>query len=77
MVMFRDFARRKARSVGLTGTSKNEPDGSLTVIAEGEEEALKELIEHLHDGPVLSKVDKVEIKWSDATGQFDGFEIDY
>ncbi|ESQ22583.1 MAG: acylphosphatase [Acidilobus sp.] len=46
-VGFRAFVRRKALMLGLTGYAKNMPDGSVEVVAQGEETAIERLIEEL------------------------------
>lgn len=75
MVMFRDFAQRKARGLGLVGTVQNLPDGSVAVVAEGEEEPLKKFIALLHKGSIFAKVEGVETKWIEATEEFYDFRI--
>lgn len=75
MVMYRDFAQRKARRLGLVGTVQNLPDGSVTLVAEGAEEALKKYIALLHKGSIFAKVDGVETKWTEAVGEFCDFRI--
>lgn len=75
MVMYRDFAQRKARRLGLVGTVQNMKDSSVALVAEGEEEALKKYIELLHKGSVFSKVEGVETRWAEATGDFRDFRI--
>jgi len=77
MVMFRDFTRRKARSLGIFGSVKNMKDGSVLVIAEGEEEDLKRFIDFLNKGSVLSRVDNVEVSWSESKNKFSNFKIVY
>ncbi len=77
MVMYRDFATRKARSFGLTGMVKNMPDGTVSVITEGEESALLLFIEKLKIGSLLAHVEHVDILWKDATGEFTDFNIAY
>ena len=62
-VFFRDSVRRHARSLGLTGTVGNTGDGALCVVAEGEESALRSLLEYLKKGPPLAKVASVEPSW--------------
>ena len=57
MVMFRDFVMRKARKLRITGHVENLRDNSVLVTAEGEELALKQFVEDLHKGPILSRVD--------------------
>lgn len=75
MVMYRDFAQRNASSRGIVGTVKNLPDGIVEVFAEGEEGILKEYIERLKKGPLLSRVDKVDIEWREPEGKFNDFSI--
>lgn len=75
MVMYRDFAQRKARGLGVVGTVKNLPDGTVEVIAEGEEEILKRYIEKLHKGSILSRVQGVQIEWRPPLGIFKDFVI--
>jgi acylphosphatase len=77
MVMYRDFAQRKARKLGLVGTVENQKDGSVNVIAEGEERILNEYIKYLNRGSILSKVRNVRISWSEPTGSFSDFDIIY
>ncbi len=77
MVMYRDFAMRKAKVLGLSGTAKNNQDGTVTVVAEGEEEQLGMYIEKLKRGSALSHVEHVEVAWSDAHGTMTDFSILY
>jgi len=77
MVMFRDFAERKAKRFGIVGTVQNVPDGSVMVIAEGEESILERYIELLHKGSLLSRVDSVQVAQTEATGEFKNFSIRY
>ena len=77
MVMYRDFACRKARSLGLKGIVKNNADGSVSVFAEGEEGVLIKYIESLNRGPMLARVEHVETQWTDAKEEFSQFMIAY
>src|SRR3989338_1966521 len=43
-VLFRHSARTHAEKLGLTGFVKNEPDGSVAIVAEGEDAALNEFL---------------------------------
>ncbi len=75
MVMFRDFVRRKAMKLGLSGTVKNSEDGSVKVVAEGGEVELKKLIERLHKGPAFARVESVGVAWKDSEEAFKDFSI--
>ena len=44
-VGFRFAAQREALNLGLVGFVRNEPDGSVVIIAEGEEQDLRRLAE--------------------------------
>ena len=75
MVMYRDFAQRKAHGLGIVGTVQNMIDGSVVIVAEGEEEILKKYITLLHKGSIFAKVEDVEIKWMEEEGEFRDFHI--
>lgn len=77
MVMFRDFVLRDARKLGVLGTVQNLPDGQVLVVAEGDEEKLKELLDHIKKGPLFARVDSVEAKWSEPLGGYRNFDILY
>jgi acylphosphatase len=74
-VGYRQFVLMKARSLGLTGYVRNGEDGwSVEVVAEGPVDVLKDLLQHLHRGPFLSRVDEVEESWSDEVGRYGSFD---
>lgn len=74
-VGFRHFTRRTARQLDLTGWVRNEPDGSVTVIAEGPRDRLEELVENLEDGPRRARVDGLDVDWRDPRDEFGSFEV--
>ena len=76
-VMFRDFACRRARRLGISGTVQNLPDGSVRVVAQGSEEKMIKYIELLKKGPLLAKVKNIQVAWQEAGESFDGFKIVY
>lgn len=76
-VGFRVYALSQAESRNLTGYVKNEQDGSVTIVAEGPDEKLKELAEWAKEGPRVAWVSKMKMKWEDANNEFNGFEIRY
>ncbi|MDD4989133.1 MAG: acylphosphatase [Candidatus Pacebacteria bacterium] len=80
-VMFRDFATRKARGLGIVGTVQNMRDGSVRIIALGEESALRVFLQKLERKPLLSwivaRVDTVEVKWMEPMHSFKNFAILY
>lgn len=77
-VSFRYFVRNVARELGLKGYVRNLASGDAVQIeAEGEKSRLDRLLEQLKTGPAGAWVEKVDIDWSDCTGQFDNFGIRY
>jgi len=75
MVMYRDFVRRGANQLGITGTVQNLADGTVKVVAQGEEEPLKKFITRLKRGSLLSKVEAVEESWAEPRKTLNGFII--
>lgn len=62
--------------MGLTGYVKNKSDGSVKIVAEGEEKKLQELIDFCYNVP-SARVEKIDAKWGEAIGEFGGFCIRY
>jgi acylphosphatase len=77
-VYFRYFTRTEARRLGLTGYVRNLASGdAIEVQAEGKKPQLHRLLEQLKAGPRGASVRKVEVDWSDYSGQFVDFRIRY
>lgn len=77
LVMYRDFAQRKAKGLRLVGEVQNLKDGTVRVIAEGPREKLEKYVEKLHKGSILSHVEGVNVAWVPATGAYKRFDITY
>lgn len=74
-VFFRHSARQKAEELGIKGFAKNEPDDSVYIEAEGEEENLKKFLDWCYQGPAFAQVKKVESKFSSEIKIFNEFMI--
>jgi acylphosphatase len=74
-VGFRAYATREARRLGLTGWIRNEFDGNVSVLAEGEDSAMQAFLEWLHHGPPGARVVAVDADWSAPVGDVATFEI--
>jgi acylphosphatase len=57
-VFYRASTAERASSLGLSGFVRNEPDGSVYIEAEGDEEILKQLVEWCKKGPPSARVEK-------------------
>lgn len=59
----------------MTGWVKNRGDGGVELVAEGEEENLKKLVEWCKHGPPSARVEGVDVEWSEARNEFSNFEV--
>lgn len=77
-VGFRHFTVQTAgRLDQVTGWVRNEPDGSVTVVAEGPRQELDRLLDNLREGPRMARVESVEEDWMEPTGEFSEFRVRY
>ncbi len=76
-VYYRYTAKEKADLLGLFGTVRNMPDGSVSIVCEGEEEDVQSLIDWSRHGPRGARVDKVDVKWEEPRGRFFDFSVTY
>lgn len=74
-VGFRYYVRTAAIRLGLKGWVRNDPDGSVCVVAEGDPNKLRHLINALYTGPSLASVKSVELKWNEHPDDFQEFDI--
>ena len=76
-VFFRQTTVRQARQLHLTGRVRNQPDGSVAVVAEGDEPALRQFHAFLRQGPPDAHVERVDEQWLPATHEFSQFGVHY
>ena len=74
-VGYRDYVAQAAKECGVQGYAKNEPNGKVVVCAQGTQSHLKDFIEYLHEGSVMSVVDKVSVRWNSAETEYEDFSI--
>ncbi len=60
-VFFRTSAKEQTDKLKISGLAKNMPDGSVYIEVEGEKENLDKFIKWCHLGPMLARVEKVEV----------------
>ncbi len=58
-VWFRSSARNTALQLGLSGFARNEPDGSVYIEVEGDDQSLRKFLDWCHQGPRESAVEAV------------------
>lgn len=76
-VGFRAWTQRLAWSKQLNGYVRNVDHKTVEAVFEGPEDKVKQMVELCHDGPEVAWVEKVDVKWEEATGEFEGFEMRY
>lgn len=69
-VFFRACTKDQARQLGLKGFVRNEPNGSVYIEAEGNENDIETFIKWCHVGSPNAKVSSVEM----SEGEMRGFE---
>ncbi|MBS1266762.1 MAG: Acylphosphatase [Candidatus Woesearchaeota archaeon] len=74
-VSYRLYIKKKANKLGLKGTVRNKSDGSVQIIAEGEEKQIEKLIHEARKGSFLARVDNLDIKYEKPTKDYDDFQV--
>lgn len=74
-VFFRAWTQQTARTLQVKGWVRNLPDGSVELLAEGEESQLRALLAKCRQGPPAARVSEIEEEWSEAAGHFSDFEV--
>lgn len=75
MVGFRYHTCSQASRLNIKGWVRNNRDGSVEIVAEGEENDLSELIRWCQKGPPSAEVERVKESWSGFNGEFKDFSI--
>jgi acylphosphatase len=74
-VYYRNFTRRNALRLNLTGWVRNRPDGTVEATAAGEQKQLLEFVAALEQGPPKARVDNIEVAWQKSTSAYSDFQI--
>ncbi|MBU5537372.1 MAG: acylphosphatase [Candidatus Aenigmatarchaeota archaeon] len=74
-VGFRNFIKKNAEKLGITGWVRNNFDGTVEAVFEGDDNAVSEIIEKCKKGPLLALVEKVEVREEEPKKEFDEFHI--
>jgi len=75
-VGFRFSAEDVARDLGVTGWVKNLRDGRVEILAEAEEDVLKDFLARL-DRTFSRYIQDTDLDWRDASGRFNDFGIEF
>ncbi len=75
-VFYRASTVEKAIELGIKGWVMNKPDGSVYIEAEADEAILDQFIEWCKKGPMMARVDNIDIRYQSLEG-FLEFEVRY
>jgi len=68
--------RHGADDGALTGWVRNEPDGSVLMVVEGERAVIDACLDDLRQ-QMAGNIHNENVKWAEATGEFDTFGVRY
>jgi len=74
-VFYRQSTRETATRLGLTGWTRNNPDGSVAAVFEGEKQQIDKAISWCRQGPPAARVNEVDVDWQDFRNEFSDFHI--
>lgn len=74
-VGFRWVVRELASRRAVSGFVRNEPDRSVTVVAEGTEDELMRLLQDVRGSRLAGGIGAEKVQWADAQGRPEGFSI--
>lgn len=68
-MFFRAETRDRARSLGLAGWVRNNADGAVEAVFEGDRERVESMVAWCRRGPSHASVDDVEIAWEEPQAE--------
>jgi acylphosphatase len=71
-VFFRETLRRRAESARVAGWVRNNPDGTVEAVLEGEPKAVERMVDWCREGPRGARVEWVDVV-SEEPEQLTGF----
>lgn len=74
-VFFRNWTMDRARALGVRGWVRNRRDGSVELIAFGDDEAVEALTAACRTGPPAAKVERIEVAIEPGEGPPAGFRV--
>jgi acylphosphatase len=74
-VGFRYHAQKEAERLALTGWERNEPNGDVYIVVEGEDEKVDKFVKWAKSGSPLAEVENIDISEEKYTGEEPPFEV--
>ena len=73
-VYFRQSTLIEAQSLGVTGWVRNLMDGRVEAVFEGEEHAVKMIVNYCRQGPSAARVTNLDVRFEPFKGEFPSFK---
>ena len=73
-VFYRAWTREQAQALGVCGWVRNCPDGSVEAHAEGDQQAVEQLVARMRDGPANASVSELTAETTEPEG-FHNFSV--
>ena len=67
-VFFRDATREEAQDRGVTGWARNNEDGTVEAVFEGDPDDVEAMVSFVRSGPGSADVDRVEVDEEEPEG---------
>jgi len=74
-VGFRYWTKSQAKALGLTGFSRNEADGTVVIVVQGERKSLDKFLKMCYDGPSFAQVTHLTPEWEEQKERYKEFDI--
>ena len=74
-VGFRYYVKKFSQDNNIFGLAKNESDGTVSIVAEGEDIDLHHLMDFCYNGIRHALVRAVDVTWERSQNDFSDFEI--
>ncbi|NMF85826.1 acylphosphatase [Nodosilinea sp. P-1105] len=76
-VGFRYHTRQIAQQLGVKGFVRNQPDGTVEIVAAGTQAQVQALLKWAHQGPASARVSQVDTEPYTGTEILDSFTIEH
>ena len=76
-VFFRMETKRAADRFGVAGWVKNQRDGTVEAMFEGDQDKVDAVLEWCNEGPPSAMVTDVNVEWLDYSGEVNRFDVTF
>ena len=74
-VAYRTYVQDSATDLEITGYVRNLDNGTVEVVAQGSPDLLKEFVEYLNEGSLMSEVAGVAVDWRSVGKTYKEFSL--